>query len=236
MKLISYTGKGSGVAKLMANALAELKGEQVLVLSPERASQHFLPYIESEGKAFIFALGDPSDTLRLAETFKLTGFEVLLIRPPLEGLPDPLRAKLEVYEAYELPPDPIEASVEAGKFALENVLDGSKGPRAERLKDDLNNLCCIDLELPEGIELVGYTESMELAALVLSDVLRIPAIHSQHLPANKRSLILTTSAEEVWVRRFSFGEAKVISLPYDPLIAPLSFLVSLRSKKIVLKH
>ena len=232
MKLISYTGKGSGAAKLMANALAELKGEQALVLSPERASHHFLPYIDAEGNAIIFAMGDPSDALRLAEAFKLTGFEVLLVRPPLDGLPEQLRAKLEVYDSYELPQEGLEAAIEAGKFALEEALKDAKGPRAERLREDLKDLCCVNFEVPEGVEAIGYTESMELAALTLGEILRIPALHVQHLPKGLKSLVLTTSAEEAWARRFAFGKGKVVSLPYDPLIAPLSFLVSLKAKEL----
>ncbi len=235
MRLISYTGKGSGAAKLMAHALAELKGEQALVLSPERAAHHFLPYLEVEGEAVIFALGDPSDALRLAEAFKLTGFDVLLVRPPLKGLPEQLSSRLEVYDAYELPEDPIEASIEAGKFALEEAMKGAKGFRAERLKEDLKELCCFDFEVPQSVEIIGYTESMELAALTLSELLEIPAINVQHLPRGKKHLVLTTSAEEAWARRFAFGRGKVISLPYDPLVAPLTFLESLRVKQPLLK-
>jgi len=226
--ILSFTGRGSGAAKLASSALAELKGEFVPVLSPERAAQHYLPFVEGSGKAIIFGLGNPSDTLKVAEAFKLTSYDVFLVRPPLEGLPPTLASKLEVYDAKELSPNPLEASFEAGKFALELALEGSEGVRAERIRDDLEDLE-FPLQIPEDFEIIAYTESMELAALTLGDLLKKPTVHVQHLPSSKRALILTTSAEEDWARRLAFSsKSKLLSLPYDPLVAPLAFLASLK--------
>ena len=114
-------------------------------------------------------------------------------------------------------------------------MKGAKGFRVERLKEDLKELCCFDFEVPQGVEVIGYTESMELAALTLSELLGVPAVNVQHLPRGKRYLVLTTSAEEAWARRFAFVRGKVVSLPYDPLVAPLAFLETLRLKEPLLR-
>ncbi len=229
--ILSYTGKGSGAAKLASAAFAELKGEYVPVLSPERAVHHHLPFLEGQGKAVIFGLGNPSDTLKLAEAFKLTGYEVTVVRPPLEGLPLPLASKLEVYDAVELPADPVEASLHAGLTALELALKDAKGWRADRLREDLRDLDA-DVEIPTDFESIVYTDSMELAALTLAEIFKKPAFHVQHYPGGTRALLLTTSSEEEWIRRLALGrKAKLVSLPYDPLVSPLVFLKALKKVK-----
>jgi len=220
--MLSYTGKGSGAAKLAAAAFAALKGEAVPVVGPE-ATHHVLPFVGGGGKAVVFGLGDPSDTLRLAEALKLMGYELLLVRPAARLLG--ALSKLEVYESLEVPPDPISSALEAGKFALELALEGSEGPRAERLREDLRDLRA-ELELPREFDVIVYTESMELAALALAEALRKPAVHAQHYYGG-RALVLTTTTEEAWVRRLSLKN-KLVSVPYDPLIAPLSLLASLK--------
>ena len=225
--IVTYTGRGLGVATLLRQAFMELKGEFVPVLRPEEVVRSYLPFREGSEEALVFGLGSPSDTLRVVEALKIMGYEIKLFRPPLEGLPGELAARLEVYPAEELPGDLVSSSLEAGIRALKMALEGSSSPRAARLLEDLNDLRT-EVRLPENFSAIVYTNSMELAALTLSEVLDKPAHHFQHFKG-RGALVLTTTSEEHWVRGLAL-KGKVISVPYDPLVAPLSLLYSLREE------
>ncbi|HIH90308.1 hypothetical protein [Ignicoccus hospitalis] len=232
MMLLTYTGPASGLARLYSNALMELKGTFAPVLRPEEVSQRYLPFSEGGGRATVFGLGDPSSTLRVLEALKVAGYEVELFRPPLKGLPYELEGKLSAYPAREVPPDLLQALVEVGSTVLREALEGSDNPRAARIKEDLEDLE-IPLTLNLDIDMIIYTNSMEMAAQALSYVTKAPALYYQEALGaelrNKKIVILTTSSEEHWVRGMAVRmRAGLVSLPYDPLVAPLSFVASLR--------
>jgi hypothetical protein len=67
---------------------------------------------------------------------------------------------------------------------------------------------------------------MELAALALAEALKKPAVPVHHYWGGK-ALVLTTSTEEAWARRIMIKN-KSVNLPYDPLVAPLAFLASVK--------